>query len=117
RDGEVDVRRDDLAGQPDLLARRVPAKVHSSAGGADGGLLLADRRREVLDDLERLAAAEAAATGDDDRGVLELEAFGDHLLAAGHARAALAGRGQGDDIGRAGARARLERLGADGGDG
>ena len=63
-DGDVEVRRDDLAGLPDLVVVGHVARVDRRARGADRGFELVGERVEQL---EVLGAAEAAAAGDDDR--------------------------------------------------
>src|SRR5207248_7955190 len=68
---DVELRRDGLAGPPDLRGVRIPARVHDGTGRADGA---AERARELLREREVLGRAEAAATGDDDLRVLDRRA-------------------------------------------
>src|SRR4051794_20416077 len=68
-DGDVELRRDGLAGLPHLEAVRVEAGVHRRPGGADGGTEGVGQR---LDDREVLGAGDTATAGDDDRGLGEL---------------------------------------------
>src|SRR3954468_11217241 len=76
--GEVELRRDRLAGLADLRRVRVPAGVDHRAGGGDGA---AQRVGEVLRDLEVLGLAEAATAAHEDLGVLDVH-VGAALLAA-----------------------------------
>ena len=92
--GDVELRRDRLAGLADLVGVRVPARVHRGARGADGGT---ERVGERLDDREVLGAVDAAAAGDHDRGLGQLGASG-----------GLA-RGAGDDLGAGGQLAEGDR--------
>ena len=78
-DRDVEVRRDHLAGEADLQRHRHPAQVDDGAAGADGA---AQHARQLSQRLEAFGAAEAAAAGDDDLGVLEANALRLHLLAA-----------------------------------
>src|ERR1700689_5398874 len=55
--GEVQLRRDRLAGLADLRRVRVPAGVDDRAGGRDGRVV-AERRRQVLGELEALGLTE-----------------------------------------------------------
>ena len=67
---EVELRLDDLAGLADLLGVRDPARVDGRARRADRA---AERLRELLDELEAVRAADAAAARDDDPGLLDRE--------------------------------------------
>src|SRR4051812_15720725 len=79
---EVQLRRNGLAGLADLGRVRVPAGVDDRARG---GNRPAERLGEVLAELEALGLAEAAATGHEDVGVLDVH-VGAALLAALHHR-------------------------------
>ena len=68
---DVQLRGDRLAGLPDLELVRVEAGVDGRAGRADGA---AEQVGELLDQLEVVGAADAAAAGDDDRGLGQLGA-------------------------------------------
>ena len=70
-DGDVELRRDGLARLADLRRVRVPARVDDGARCGNGA---AERLRELLDELEVLRAAEAAAAGDDHVRVLDRRA-------------------------------------------
>ena len=73
--GDVQLRRDGLAGQADLSGVRLVAGVAGSPRGADGGIQLA---RQIVDDLEVLLVLQRPAARDNDVG------FGDVFdLAAG----------------------------------
>src|SRR3954464_15315870 len=76
--GQVELRRDRLAGLADLPGVREPARVHH---GARGGHRAAHGTGELLEHLEALGLAEAAAAGDQDVGVLDVD-VGAALLAA-----------------------------------
>src|SRR4051795_3036362 len=76
--GEVELRRHRLAGLADLGGVRPPAGVDHRAGGGDGA---AERAREVLERLEALGLAQAAAAGHEDLRVLDVH-VGAALLAA-----------------------------------
>ena len=65
-DGDVQLRRDDLAGLADLPVVRRVARVDRGAAGAQGGAQLVGQRRQHL--VELLARAQRAAAGDDDLG-------------------------------------------------
>ena len=65
---EVELGLDDLAGLADLLGVRDPAGVDGRPRRPDRA---AERLRELLDELEALRAADAAAAGDDDPGLLD----------------------------------------------
>ena len=65
---EVELRLDDLAGLADLLAVRDPARVDRGSRRAHGA---AQGRGELLDEPEPVGAADAAATGHDDPGVID----------------------------------------------
>src|SRR4051812_20847033 len=67
---EVQLRRDRLAGLADLARVGEPARVDHGARGGDGA---AHRLRELLEHLEALGLAEAAAAGDQDAGVLDVD--------------------------------------------
>src|SRR5262245_43122951 len=71
-DGHVELRRDGLARLPDLRRVRVPAGVDDRARRGDGS---AEGLRELLDELEVLGPAQAAAPRDDHVGVLDRGAF------------------------------------------
>src|SRR4051812_30659918 len=75
---QVELRRDRLAGLADLRRVRVPAGVDHGTGRRDGA---AERARQLLQRLEAVGVAEAAATGDEDVGVLDVH-VGAALLAA-----------------------------------
>ena len=77
--GDVQLRRDDLAGLADLQLVRHVAGVDRRARGADRGAELVG---ELVDDLEVLGRADAAAAGDHARGALQVGAVG---LAGGEA--------------------------------
>src|SRR5262245_12292162 len=68
-DRDVELWRDGLARLADLELVGVPPGVGRRPGRADGG---AERVGQVLNDLEVLRTADAAATGDDDGGLGEL---------------------------------------------
>src|SRR5207248_4782288 len=68
---DVELRRDGLAGLPDLRGVRIPARVDDGTGRA---YRAAERARELLREREALGRAEAAATGDDDLRVLDRRA-------------------------------------------
>ena len=65
---EVQLGLDDLAGLADLLAVRDPARIDGGTGRADGAT---ERRGQLLDDAEAVRAADAAAAGHDDPGLLD----------------------------------------------
>ena len=65
---EVELRLDDLAGLADLLGVRDPAGVDRRARRPDRA---AERLGDLLDELEALRAADAAAAGDDDPRLLD----------------------------------------------
>src|SRR6266702_8646404 len=67
--GEVQLRRDGLAGLAHLVAVRVPAGVDGRPGRPDRG---AEQVGEPFHQGEVLGAAQAAAAGHDDRGVGQL---------------------------------------------
>ena len=77
-DRDIEVRRDDLAGLPDLVVVGHEAGIHRGAGGADRGIQLV---RKLLQDPEVVAAAHAAASGNDcsRRCQLRTVGFGDLL--------------------------------------
>jgi electron transfer flavoprotein alpha subunit len=68
-DRDVQLRRDDLAGLPDLQFVRCVARVDRGTRRADRGAHLV---REAVDDLEALLRAERAAPGDDLAGGLQV---------------------------------------------
>ena len=67
---DVDLGLHGLAGLPDLVAVRDPAGVDGRARGADRGV--PDRRRQLVELLERVRAAQPSTAGDDDLRALEL---------------------------------------------
>src|SRR4029077_9319963 len=69
--GNVELRRDGLAGLADLGRVRVPARVDDRARRGDRA---SERLRELLDQREVFWAAEPATPGDDDVGVLDRRA-------------------------------------------
>ena len=69
--GDVELRRDRLAGLADLGRVRVPAGVDDRARRGDRA---AERLRQLLDEREALRAAEPAAAGDDHVRVLDRRA-------------------------------------------
>src|SRR4051794_19880843 len=75
---EVELRRDGLARLADLGGVRVPARIDDRAGRGDRA---AERAGELLERLEALGLAQAAAAGDQDVGVLDVD-VGAALLAA-----------------------------------
>src|SRR4051794_11566263 len=108
---EVELRRDGLARLADLRRVRVPAGVDDRARRGDRAT---ERAGELLERLEALGVAEAAAAGDEDVGVLDVD-IGAALLAAVHHRRLRRPRGELDiDVldggGPTVARARLERV-------
>src|SRR5262249_19136409 len=68
-DGNVQLRRDDLAGLADLIVVGNEAGIDRRAGGADRGAELAG---DAFDEMETLGRLHAAAAGDDDAGAGEL---------------------------------------------
>jgi hypothetical protein len=76
--GQVQLRRDRLAGLTDLARIREPSGVDHRAGRGDGP---AERLGELLELAEAVGLAEAAAAGDEDVGVLDVH-IGAALLAA-----------------------------------
>src|SRR4051794_32856042 len=101
--GQVQLRRDGLARLTDLRGVGVPAGVDHRAGGGDGA---AERVGELLAELEALGLTEAAAAGDQDVGVLDVDVRAALLAALDHLRL-LGVLGQRDvdvlDLGRAAA--------------
>src|SRR5262249_26610832 len=86
---QVELRRDRLAGLADLGRVGVPAGVDHGAGG---GNRPAHRLGQLLALLEPLGGTEAAATADEDLGVLDVD-IGAALFAAGdHRRLGRPGR-------------------------
>src|SRR4051794_1917263 len=77
--GEVELRRDRLAGLADLRRVREPAGVDHRAGGGDSA---AERTGELLAEVEVLGLAEPAAAGHEEVCVLDVD-VGAALLAAG----------------------------------
>src|SRR5699024_11069350 len=71
-DGDVELRRDDLAGLADLEVIGHVTGIDGGARGADGG---AEFVGERVDDLEILLAANAASAGDDTRRRLQIRAL------------------------------------------
>src|ERR1700722_18335338 len=67
-DGNVEVRRDGLAGQPDLPGMRAPAQV---AGDTAYAYRPAKQRCELLEHAETLGATQPAAARDDDIGIVK----------------------------------------------
>ena len=65
---QVELGLDDLARLADLLAVRDPARVDRRPCRADGA---AERVGDVADDSEAVRPADAAASGDDDPGLLD----------------------------------------------
>ena len=80
-DGDVKLRRDDLAGLADLVVVRHEAGIDGGTGGAEGGTELVGKRFEQL--VVVLATAQATTTGDDDLGGPEFRAFGLGQFAVG----------------------------------
>src|SRR4051794_30043144 len=78
---EVQLRRDGLARLADLRRVGVPAGVDHGARGGDGGVA-AERRGQVLGELEALRLAQAATAGDEDARTLDVD-VGAALLATG----------------------------------
>src|SRR3954463_16469925 len=81
--GQVQLRRDGLARLADLRGVGVPAGVDHRAGGRHGA---AERVGELLAELEALGLAEAAAAGDEDVGVLDVDVGATLLAALEHLR-------------------------------
>src|SRR5215218_3194076 len=81
--GEVELRRHRLAGLADLGGVRVPAGIDHRAGRRHGP---AHHARELLERLEALGLAEAAAAGDEDVGVLDVHVGAALLAALDHLR-------------------------------
>ncbi len=69
---DVELRGDGLAGLADLARVREPAGVDDGAGGANGGAG-AECGGKAVGDREVLGVAEAAATGDEDLCVLDVD--------------------------------------------
>src|SRR5215218_5506965 len=78
---QVQLRRDRLARLADLGGVGVPARVDHSAGGRHGA---AHRAGELLELLEALGLAEAAAAGHEDVGVLDVDVRAALLAALDH---------------------------------
>ena len=116
-DGDVEVGRDGLAGQPHLVIRRHPAGVDGGAGCAHGA---AQQVRQLLQLGERLRAAQTAPAGHHNARILQFDALG-ILFNGVHDAGAGGGRvdfhRESDDLpGTAGVGVqRLVSLGADGG--
>ena len=81
--GEVQLRRDRLAGLADLRRVRVPPGVDDRAGRGDGA---AQRVGELLGELEVVRLAEPAAAAHEDLGVLDVDVRAALLAARDHAR-------------------------------
>src|SRR3954470_22309778 len=109
-DGDVELRRDGLAGLPHLEAVGIEAGVHRGAGGADGGT---EGGGAPLDDREVLRAGHPATAGDDDRGLGQLRPAALLLHHPVDHAGALGGVGDRDVDGLLGSRA-LRRLRGDG---
>ena len=75
---QVELRRDGLAGLADLARVREPAGVDDRAGGGDGA---AERRGQLVELLEAVGVAKAAAARHEHVGVLDVD-VGAALLAA-----------------------------------
>src|SRR3954463_11705062 len=105
---QVQLRRDGLARLADLRGVGEPAGVDHRAGGGDGA---AERAGELLELLEALGLAEAAAAGHEVVGVLDVHVRAALLAALDHRRLQRV-RGVVDvdvlDLGRAAALVRLE---------
>ena len=71
-DGDVKLRRHDLAGLSDLIVVRHEARVDGGAAGADGGVQLV---RDLVEQMEIVARLHAASAGDHDLGGGEFGAF------------------------------------------
>ena len=82
---EVELRRDDLAGLPHLLAVGAPARIDHGAAGADGRV--AEGLGERLDDLELVRVDQAAAASHHDRSLLDVQLRVRLGLDGHHARA------------------------------
>src|SRR4051794_992883 len=82
--GQIELRRDRLAGLADLRGVRPPARVDHRARGRDGA---AERVREVLELLEARGLAQPAAARDEDVGVLDVDVGAALLAALDHLRA------------------------------
>src|SRR3954470_14854328 len=67
---EIELRRDGLARLTDLGRVGIPAGIHHRAGRGDGA---AERVRQVLERLEALGLAQAAAARDEDLRVLDVD--------------------------------------------
>src|SRR4051794_1728585 len=80
---EVELRRDGLARLADLRGVRIPAGVDDRARGSDRA---AERAGELLERLEALGLAEAAAAGDQDVGVLDVHVGAPLLATRDHLR-------------------------------
>ena len=107
--GQVQLRRDGLAGLADLGRVRVPAGVDDGAGGGHGGVA-AERLGQRLGELEALGLAETAAAGDEDVGALDVDVGAALLAALDHLGLGRERRELDvdvDDLGRAVAAARL----------
>src|SRR4051812_38661078 len=78
---EVELRRDGLPRLADLGGVRVPARVDHRAGGGDRA---AERPRQLLERLEAVRVAEAAAAGHEDVGVLDVHVGAALLPALDH---------------------------------
>ncbi|KAF1854083.1 hypothetical protein Lal_00005300 [Lupinus albus] len=111
-DGDIEVRRDDLAGLADLIVVRDEAGIDGGAAGTDGGpQLVGDGFQQV----EIVARLHAAPAGNDDAGRGQLRPL--RLRQLGRDEARQGGIGRSSDVldrGAAGGGRRLERGGADG---
>src|ERR1700742_1310721 len=105
---QIQLGRDRLAGLTDLGGVRVPAGVDDRAGRRDGA---AHRLGQFLALLEALGSAEAAASTDEDVGVLDVDVGATLLAALDHRRLGRPGRELDvdvDDLSRAAALAGVE---------
>ena len=82
---EVQLRRDRLAGLADLRGVGVPAGIDDGARGGDRRVA-AERRRELLGELEALGLAEPATAGDEDVGALDVDVGAALFAARDHRR-------------------------------
>src|SRR4051794_25681444 len=107
--GQVELRRDRLAGLADLGGVGVPAGVDHGARGGDGGVA-AERLGQRFGELEALRLAEAAAAGDEDVGALDVHVGAALLAALDHLGLGRPGRELDLDVLDRGAAAALLRL-------
>ena len=84
--GEVELRRDGLAGLPDLAGIGEPAGVDDRARGRDRAAA-AERLRQLVAQLEALGAAEPATARDEHVGALDVDVLAALLAAGDHPRA------------------------------